>query len=225
MKIISDIRLYKSNVENIDGNSLPSGFDDNASIAVHRVLMKLQENGFSLGNYTHLYLNLTTCAVDGGIKPSKRSVDSYHPWYRYYDVQISEELFEKLGKTQMTSEILDIVKKVLIECFCQTSVDKQLIIDCFEIAVSQGELMTMKFKETRTKNRTALIYLRYGDDLLYHPVLKIYDSNNSLLFESELPETSDLGNLGSIQLSSRKITIKPRTASYYKSLQPITYSY
>lgn len=187
--------------------------------------MKLRENRFTLGDFTHLYINLTVCPVDGGIKLSKRSVDKYHPWYRCYDVEIKNELFQKLGIKTMESEILTIVKKTLIECFCFTSADKQLIIDSFDVALSQGELMTMKSKEIKTKNRTAIIYLRYFDDLLYHPLLRIYDINNILLFETELPKTFDFGNIGTIILSNKKITIKPRTGSYYKLLQPITYTY
>ena len=60
MKPISDIRLYRSNIPNIDGNSHPSEFaPKQLNIIVTRIVMKLRENGFSLGDFDHLYINFT----------------------------------------------------------------------------------------------------------------------------------------------------------------------
>ncbi len=78
IKVIKDIRLYKSQESNIDGNSLPSVFtDQKLNIIVARIVMKLREAEFSLGEFDHLYLNFTTCSIDGGSSLSKRSVDTY----------------------------------------------------------------------------------------------------------------------------------------------------
>ena len=49
-KPICDIRLYRSNVENIDGNSLPESFaSPKLNIIITRLVMKLREKGFALG--------------------------------------------------------------------------------------------------------------------------------------------------------------------------------
>ena len=94
MKVIKDIRIYKSGVENIDGNSLPISFaDKKLNAIIGRIVMKLRENNFSLGEFDHLYINFTTCPVDGEIALSQRSIDRYYPWYRYYDVNISDDMF------------------------------------------------------------------------------------------------------------------------------------
>ena len=46
MKVISDIRIYKSKVENIEGNSLPSEFKATKILnaKIKRIVMALREN-------------------------------------------------------------------------------------------------------------------------------------------------------------------------------------
>ena len=97
MKIIGDIRIYKSRIENIEGNSLPSYFETSKILnaKIQRIVMALRENNFSFGDFDHLYINFTTCHVDNDISLAKRKIDRYHPWYRYYDVHISEDLYKK----------------------------------------------------------------------------------------------------------------------------------
>ena len=59
MQPIKDIRIYRSTIENIPGNSLPEGFYNQELCAVaRRIVMKLQENGFSMGDFHHLYINM-----------------------------------------------------------------------------------------------------------------------------------------------------------------------
>ena len=61
MKVIKDIRIYRSKIENIPGNPLPDSFNNFELCCVtSRIVMKLRENGFELGDYDHLYINLTT---------------------------------------------------------------------------------------------------------------------------------------------------------------------
>ncbi len=68
----------------------------------------------------------------------------------------------------------------------------------------------MKFKEKRTVKRTAIIYLRYLDNCNYKPLLTVLDTQQTILFKTNLPEVKDLRYLGDIQLSTRKIIIQPR---------------
>ena len=65
MPVIKDIRLYRSSIENISGNSLPSSFyNQSVNCILRRIVMKLEEKGFSLGDFHHLYINFTTSKVD-----------------------------------------------------------------------------------------------------------------------------------------------------------------
>ena len=226
MKVIKDIRIYKSNVENIDGNSLPIGFaDKELNAIITRIVMKLRENKFSLGEFDHLYINFTTCMVDGEIALSKRSVDRYNPWYRYYDVNISDDMFSKLGNFEIKYEVVELIRKVLIQNFATGSFDEKQICSCFTQALEQGENMLMKFKEKVTEKRKVVIYLRFLNKCRYLPLLRVLDMEDKILFETDLPETLDLNYLGDIQVSNKKVTVKPRKNAYTKTTQPLVFEY
>lgn len=96
MAEIKDIRMFRSTAENTNGNPFPSGLVNvRLGCMLHRIAMKLRENGFSLGGFDHLYINLTTRAA-GDPAPAKRAPDRYHPWYRFYDVPVSQEFYDAL---------------------------------------------------------------------------------------------------------------------------------
>lgn len=226
LKIIKDIRIYKSDIENVAGNSLPSSFSNKELNAViHRIVMKLRENSFSLGEFDHLYVNFTNCEVDNRIALSKRCIDKYSPWYRYYDVQVSDTVFSQLETQISSDEIINFLENVLIKCFVSEHFDEKLIHSCFSEAIMQGEKMMMIFKEKHTSQRTAVVYLRYLDSGRYSPLLKVFNLNEKLLLETDLPETVDLSYLGEIQLSTKRVTIKPRKSSYTKAIEPIFFEY
>ena len=226
MKVIKDIRIYKSNIENIDGNSLPMDFEDKElNSIITRIVMKLRENNFSLGEFDHLYINFTTCMVDGEIALSKRSVDRYHPWYRYYDVNISDDMFSKLGNSEIEYEVVELIRKVLIQNFATGSFDEKQICSCFTQALEQGENMLMKFKEKVTEKRKVVIYLRFLNKCRYLPLLRVLDMEDKILFETDLPEMLDLNYLGDIQVSNKKVTVKPRKNAYTKTTQPLVFEY
>ena len=82
--------------------------------------------------------------------------------------------------------------------------------------------MLMKFKEKKTSKNRAVIYLRYLDNCRYFPLLRIFDLEDTLLLEKDLPETNNLDAYGEIQLSGKKITIKPRKNCFAGNLEPIT---
>ncbi|MDE5866112.1 MAG: hypothetical protein K2H31_05880 [Lachnospiraceae bacterium] len=226
LKIISDIRVYKSDVENIDGNSLPIVVEDKTlNVITTRIVMKLRENKFSLGEFDQLYINFTTCPVDREIAMSKRSIDRYHPWYRYYDVNISDGMFSVLGSTEIRNEVIELIKNVLVQNFVSVDFDEKKINSCFAQALGQDESMLMKFKEKVSAKRKAILYLRYLDNCRYLPLLRILDMEDRILFETDLPEMLDLSCLGDIQLSNKKVTVKPRKNTYTKTAQPLSFEY
>ena len=118
--------------------------------------MKLRENGFSMDGFDHLYLNLTTCEVSGGISPAEREKDRYHPWYRYYDAHISQDMYDILSEPNCTDDVIRIVEEVLKKCPCTT--DPDVIHSCVSEAVEMGADMTMKFREKKTA-RIRLLYI------------------------------------------------------------------
>lgn len=224
MNVIKDIRVYRSQVENIAGNSMPHQFSNKElNIILHRITMKLRENHFTMGDFNHLYINLTTCKIEGRIAPSKRGIDKYHAWYRDYDVEVSQDLFDVLETPQCIQSVIEIVEQVLQKLFCTPQFNHELIHSCVSEALTQGEKMLIKFKEKQAANNKAVLYLRYLDNGRYLPLLRVFDLEDTILLEQDLPETNNLDAYGVIQLSGKKVTIKPRKNDLAQKLEPITF--
>ena len=49
------------------------------------------------------------------------------------------------------------------------------------------------------------------------------DIDGNEIFSANLPETIDLNIIGEIQLSSKKVTVKPRKNAFTKGLEPISF--
>ena len=224
MKVVKDIRLFKSNIENIDNNPLPlyiASQDLNAT--AHRIAMKLRENNFSFGNFDHLYLNYTTCLPEGMVQPALRSIDAYHSLYRYYDIGIDEKLYNKIEADESRKYILGLVKETMNKYFTSDEESVKKLNNAIDIAVSEGEHMLMRFKTKKTAKYIAVIYLRYLNCAKYLPLLCIYDLNEKEILRKKLPLTIDLLSIGEIQLSSKKVTVKPKKNILAKGLKPVTF--
>lgn len=224
MSIIKDIRLYRSLTGNIDGNTLPDDFSNKElNCVIHRIVMKLREKEFSLGNFDHLYINFTTSITEGIIVPASRSIDKYHPWYRFYDVGVCESFYNDLVSSSINDSVIQLVEQVLIQYFCPAKESSDMIQQCISEAVSNGEKMLMLFKTKHTKSNKAFIYLRYLNNTQYYPLIRVYDSEGELLLEKNLPKTQTLDPIGEIQLSSKKVTIKPRKNSFSKNAKAMVF--
>lgn len=57
---------------------------------------------------------------------------------------------------------------------------------------------------------------------MYAPQLKVYDLAGNIMLEKDLLETATLDCFGEIQLSTKKVTVKPRKNCIAKNLEPIT---
>lgn len=224
MKVLRDIRLFTSQVPNKDGEPLPTAIGNQSlDVQVHRIVMKLRESGFSCGDFDHLYLNFTTCPVEGGIAPSRRSVDKSHSWYRYYDVEVPQRVWEQADSVHTEEQLLVLAEKVLTQFFSRPEFDAEKIHRCVKEAISQKENMLMKFKEKRSAKGSAVIYLRYLDSGKYRPLLRVNDASGELQLEADLPDMLTLDALGEIVLTTKRVTIRPRRNAYTEALNPIAF--
>ncbi len=221
-KILADIRLFKSDPQNGYG---PTAFaDKKLNATVMRVVMKLRENSFSLGEFDHLYINFTACPMWESMKLSEE-VDRYHPWYRYCTVPVEREFYDQLGSPDAHDGILHLIDTVLIAFFAAEDFDGQRILSCVQQAAQQGEEMLMKFKEKASTKRRAVVFLRYLDSCRYAPLLRVYDLEDHLLLEKDLPKSLTLDYLGEIQVSVKRVTIKPRKNAFTGGKKPLVFEY
>lgn len=224
-KIIKDIRLYKSESQNEYGTYVTNSFADKKLIAItQRVVMKLRENEFSLGEFDHLYINFTTCDMAEEMNLSNE-VDRYHPWYRFCSVHIEKDVYDKLGTPETYDDIIHWISTIFVTYFTTEDFDESLILSCVQQAVEQGEKMLMKFKEKVNTKRKAVIFLRYLDTCSFYPLLRVYDTEDNLLLEKDLPKTLMLDYLGDIQISANRITIKPRKNAFTTQKNALIFEY
>ena len=224
-KIISDIRLYRSESQNEYGvYATESIAEKKLNAIVQRVVMKLREYEFSLGEFDHLYINFTTCDI-GNKTILSDYVDKYHPWYRYCLVHIEKDTYDKLDSIENYDYIVQWIRSILVTYFSSQDFDETCILSCVQQAVDQSENMLMKFKEKISTNRKAVIFLRYLDSCKFHPLLRVYDAEENLLFEKDLPEAVILDYLGDIQVSPKRVTIKPRKNAFTAQVAPLVFEY
>ncbi|GIN73756.1 hypothetical protein J14TS2_42310 [Bacillus sp. J14TS2] len=226
MKIIKDFRAFKSEVENSDGNSHPSSFQDKTfHIILRRLAMKLNEADFSLGEFDHLYINFSTCLNEGLIRPANRKIDRYHPWYRYYDIGVSQKLYDDLGENDCTAFAIDGVKQILLNFFATDESSKKLVNESVEKVMTEGAEMLVRYKEKQAAKTKATVYLRLLDNGYYSPLLCVYDLENNEILREDLPATLETSLIGNIQLSSRRVTVKPKKNVLTQDLNPISFEF
>lgn len=83
----------------------------------------------------------------------------------------------------------------------------------------------MKFKEKVSTKRKAVISLRFLDTCRFYPLLRVYDAEGNLLLEKDLPEAVTLDYLGDVQVSAKRVTIKPRKSAFTTQNSPLIFEY
>ena len=220
-RIIADIRLFRSDSRTENGHFNTVSFGDKKlNAVVKRIVMKLRENGFSMGDFDHLYINFTTCELAEPMILS-READRYYPWFRDCDVRVEREIFDSL----CSDEVVQRIRDVLTAFFAGEDFDESKISDCINEAVTAGEEMLMRFKEKITAKRRAVIYLRYLDSCRYRPLVRVYDLEEHLLLERDLPEMVTLDELGELQVGLKKVTVKPRKNAFTTGKKPLVFEY
>lgn len=224
-RIIADIRLFRSEGRNSSGHfDMVSFGDKKLNAVVKRIVMKLREHGFSMGDFDHLYINFTRCELSAPMELS-REVDRYHPWFRHCHVRVPLEVYESPGTPDSHGHIIPIIGDVLMAFFARADFDEARIRECIQEAVNGGEGMLMPFKEKATAKRRAVLYLRFLDSCRYAPLLRVYDGAGSLLLERDLPQMVTLDALGELQVGLKKVTVKPRKNALTAGKKPIIFEY
>lgn len=222
---IKDIRLFKSEFMNADRRPLPKGLTSRRLYVItRRILLKLRENNFSLGEFDHLYLNFTPVIPEGEIAPAKRTVSESDSWFRFYDIGISQEQFDHLEEPEQEDLVFDRMQETLLKYFAGDDLEPA-IRESVKAALEQGADMKMVYKTKQAQNHTAVLYLRFLDNGQYYPLLCVYDAEDKPVLEQDMDPIWDLSTLGEIKLARKRVSIYPRQTAKSKTFRPQSYEF
>lgn len=137
MNPIADIRIYCEGSRPIDDKPL--------HLALRRIAMKLRQNGFSLGDFDHLYLNLTTSPMPGGIAPAQRTGHGEPAWLLSYDVQVAQKLYAQLGSPQSHKAVFRLVEETLTRTFATPAFPAEQIQACITETIQRRPYARRRF--------------------------------------------------------------------------------
>ncbi|MCI6837596.1 MAG: hypothetical protein MR861_07095 [Clostridiales bacterium] len=219
MKKIADIRLFASDTPTVDGrNHWPNALQNKASaIFARRVVMKLREQGFSLGGFDHLYINFTTCAVEGNIAPAKLS---FQTWYRFYDVHVDKEMQKNVSSEEDAAIAAQLIQSVLLKYFAATEKDEAIIVKSIN-AAKEGDKMTVLYMEKKYSKCTISVYISLNNKGEFCPILQIMKKDGTLVQRKRMKPCIEMGAYGDIRFDGERVLIKPRKNAYYAKRNPI----
>ena len=230
-KLISDIRLFETDVPNTDGNPEPHyigriyEYDDMSCLdVIQRLLFLLRHRGFGFDGFDHLYLSVTPCIPHGEVRDVNRYNIREFSWYHYVDVGCDTELFCRMTLEEKNGFILDAIKKAAM---LKASVEKQpLFSNTFDEVISMGEALLIPYKRKENQNYTVEIFTRIDDEVSFIPLVRVTDAEGIIKAERELAACGRdefISMFGTVTIGRASVRITPRknqTAKFY-DLNPI----
>lgn len=231
MNLIKDIRLFESNVPNIDGNPTPVymgriyRYDHMACLdVIHRLLFLLRHRGFGYEGFDHLYLNFTPCIPHGTVQDVNRYNIREFSWYHYVDAGCDADLFNSWNQAEQTSFVLEAVKNASL--LKAPAHQQALFADTLDEVLRTGEHLLLPYRTKQNDQFTVEIFIRINDELDYLPLIRVTDREGTVLDQQELRSyTRDefICQISSISIGKRSVRISPRKNWYteYFSLDTI----
>ncbi len=219
-KLILDIRYYESDVENIAGNSLPSGpgrlfqYPKSIHYLGARIARKLREKGFITGSFDHVYINFTTALGDGEARFSPRETE---PWLKYVDYGASPLRINNMSDAEKESFVASTTFDILRLAASGHSAQSVIIDDVqHHIELSGSEIeITHKTKDTKSYTVTVTYQIRPNGrrSLGFVEYVDKKTGNTSRGKFVELNDYEDIFALvGTISVSRGVICLKPRSS-------------
>ena len=231
MKLIKDIRLFESDVPNIDGNATPYymgqlyQYDHMACLEViQRLLFLLRHRGFGFASFDHLYVNFTPCVPHGEVQNVNRYNIREFSWYEYVDVGCDIDLFNGCTKVEKNSFVLTGIKNAALLKTPQEQ--KQLFADTFEEVLREGEHLLLPYKKKENDSYTVEIFVRFNDEVDFLPLIRVTDTEGTIKAEQELHSYGRdefISQIGTITIGKSSVRIQPRKNWYadFYGLKPI----
>lgn len=231
IKLISDIRLFESDVPNTDGNPTPYyigkiyQYDSIECLdVIQRLLFLLRHRRFGFDGFDHLYLNFTPCIRHDEIRDVNRYNIREFSWYHYVDIGCDPGIFNRLTLQDKNTFVIDAAKKaMLMKAFEE---QRELLENAFEEVVQNGECLLLPYKQKGNQNYTVEIFTRITNEVSFIPLIRVTDISGALKAEQELRcygRDEFICQIGMITIGKTSVRIVPRKNSYsnYYDLTPI----
>lgn len=230
-KLISDIRLFESDVPNVDGNSLPGPigrlyeYDGNGCLAViQRLLFLLRHRGFCYDGFDHLYLNVTPCLPHGNVQDVDRYTIREFSWYHHVDLGCDVALFNSWSLEEKNAFLLQGVKHASL--LKASDGQKELFAQTFDEVLQHGAQLLLPYKRKENERFVVEVFTRIDDEVGFLPLIRVTAKDGALLAEHKLRRCGRdefITQIGTISIGKHSVRISPRKNWYtnFYGVKPI----
>lgn len=230
-KLIADIRLFESDVPNIDGNPTPSyigkiyQYDHMDCLdIIQRLLFLLRYRGFGFEGFDHLYLNFTPCVPHGEVRDVNRYNIREFSWYHYVDVGCDPDFFNRLSLEEKNMFVIESAEKASL--LKAPEEQRRIFTDTLREVLQKGEQLLLPYKRKENQDYIAEVFVRINDEVDFIPFIRITTKDGFLKAEQELRRYGRdefISQFGTIAMGKKSVRIAPRKNCYadYYDLAPI----
>lgn len=231
MKLIKDIRLFESDVPNIDGNPMPYDigklyhYDHMQCLDVmQRLLFLLRHREFGFEGFDHLYLNFTPCIPHGTVQDAGRHTIREFCWHHYVDIGCDCDLFNSWSLAEQTAFILDSARNAAI--IKSPEELRQILSDTFDEVLQKGEHLLLPYKKKESPDFTVEIFVRINAEPDFLPLIRVTGKDGTVKAELKLRSYGRdefISQIGTITIGKTYVKIAPRKNWYadFYDLKPV----
>ena len=213
MNLIQDIRFFSEHPDPILAKYHIHGMKD----ILQRLLFLLRHEGFTFGDFDHLYMNYTPSLPHGEVRRSQRPIDRYHPWLRYVDAGCVIDAFASMTVSEQQRFLTQTIQKAV---HLHADEENRVIFDrCYQLVMHLGPALEIPYKEKSGEHLRITVSTTIDDDARFHPIVRIFDKGDQLLLEEHLKSCgreSFLAQFGTITLGKRTVRIEPRKSDFLR---------
>ena len=213
MNLIQDIRFFSEHPDPMLAKYHIHGMKD----ILQRLLFLLRHEGFTFGDFDHLYMNYTPSLPHGEVRLSQRPVDRYHPWLRDTDAGCAIDTFTSMTVSEQRQFLAQTIQKAV---HLHADEENRFIFDrCYERVMTLGPALVIPYKEKSGEHLRIAISTTIDDDARFHPIVRIYYKADTLLLEEHLKSCGReafLAQFGTITLGKRTVRIDPRKSDFLR---------
>ena len=231
-ELIQDIRLFESDIPNVDGNGFPTyigeiyQYDHKSCLhSIHRLLFLLRHRGFGFDAFHPLYLNFTPCIPHNEVREVNRYTVKEFSWFQYVDVGCDVELFNGLSPKEKNVFILESIKRAVL--LKASTEQRELFLDAFEEVLQNGEQLLLPYKQKENQDFVVQIFVRITDALDFLPLIRVTDKNGVVKLEQALRtygRDEFISQVGMITIGKSSLRVAPRKNWHtdHYALKPIS---